>query len=145
MKTKTKGSLKTEIKKYKTLKNELKMNEMLKEATKTDEILYDDEEYMNAIINGDILLPVYDQGKMIAKVQWNGNLGTISYDDKISQGAGLLKIDDNIILTLTYSSGKAKAKLVSEYAAIYWIIYFEQYHLFDKLDLHDTLQSLVGN
>ena len=103
-------------------KSKVKEDSMLVEPTRVDEIL-NEEEYVNAVINGDILLPVYDGEKMIAQVQWRGNLSGIYGIDEILSGRGLLKLENHIILTEIWCSGIATAEIINE-------IFFTMIYLF---------------
>ena len=124
------------------LENKIKEDSVLVETSGIDEIL-NEEEYTNAVVNGDILLPMYDWNKMIAQVQWKGNLNTIYVGDNFVCGKGLLRLENHIVLTEILSPGFAQAHLTTKVHAINLIAEYKQYHLFDELNLNEYLIELV--
>lgn len=121
------------------VKTQIKEDSMLVEPTRIEKIL-NEEEYVNAVVNGDILLPVHDNGKMIAKVQWKGNLKCFSEE---TGGRGLTQHENQLILT-ELINGKATARIVTPDEAILWIVSSENYHLLFELNLDKKVRDLMN-
>lgn len=128
----------SEIKIQKNLKYELGENWMLETPTE----IYgpsESQKYEISVFNGDTLLPVYDNEKIIAHIPWRGNLTRF---DGNTDGLGLVQFEDNLILT-ELSDGQATAEKISQEEAVKLILLFEKPHLLDKFNLREVLDMMV--